>query len=130
MGYTSTEGGAVVANIGGPEYTAHPTSTGRVTVTTELEIRDPFGATLPEGEEGEVHVKSPYIMRGYWRDPAASEAVLKSDGTEVADIIVKECQFTFALNTVAAGTLVDVSITSRNAGGESAPCNVVEIAVP
>lgn len=80
MGYTSTEGGAVVANIGGPEYMAHPTSTGRVTVTTELEIRDPLGAALPEGEEGEVHVKSPYIMRGYWRDPAASEAVLKSDG--------------------------------------------------
>ena len=31
MGYTSTEAGAVVANISGPEFLAHPTSTGRVT---------------------------------------------------------------------------------------------------
>jgi acyl-CoA synthetase (AMP-forming)/AMP-acid ligase II len=80
MGYTSTEGGAVVANIGGPEYLANPTSTGRATVTTEIEIRDPLGQLLPDGEEGEIHVRSPYIMLGYWNDPEASAAVLKEGG--------------------------------------------------
>ena len=41
MGYTSTEAGAVVAGIGGPEYLLHPTATGRPTVTTTIELRDP-----------------------------------------------------------------------------------------
>jgi acyl-CoA synthetase (AMP-forming)/AMP-acid ligase II len=80
MGYTSTEGGAVVASIGGPEFLAHPTSTGRITVTTQVELRDPDGKPVAEGEAGEVHVRSPYVMSGYWNDPAASRAVLKDGG--------------------------------------------------
>lgn len=80
MGYTSTEGGAVIARISGPEYAANPTATGRVTPTTALEIRDDRGRPVPEGDYGEVHVRSPYIMLGYWKDPEASAAVLKGDG--------------------------------------------------
>jgi long-chain acyl-CoA synthetase len=80
MGYTSTEAGAVIAGIGGPEYRAHPTSTGRLNVTTELELRHPSGVAVGEGDYGEVHIRSPYMMLGYWKDPAASSAVLKSDG--------------------------------------------------
>ena len=89
----------------------------------------PGTLTVTAGTPGTA-VLSPAWLPGARATSYRVTAVLKSDGTEVADIIVKECQFTFALNTVAAGTLVDVSITSRNAGGESAPCNVVEIAVP
>jgi len=80
MGYTSTEGGAVIARISGPEYVANPTATGRVTPTTCLQIRDPLGRPVPDGEHGEVHVRSPYIMLGYWQDPEASAQVLKADG--------------------------------------------------
>jgi long-chain acyl-CoA synthetase len=80
MGYTSTEGGAVIANIGGPEYLAHPTSTGRITLTTALEIRDADGHSVPPGVEGEIHVRSPYVMLGYWNDPEASAVALKEDG--------------------------------------------------
>jgi long-chain acyl-CoA synthetase len=79
MGYTSTEGGAVIALIGGAEFIANPTSTGRITITTEVEIRDPSGAPVPEGEYGEVYVRSPYVMLGYWNDPEASK-VLKDGG--------------------------------------------------
>lgn len=80
MGYTSTEGGAVIASIGGPELLAHPTSTGRVNVTTELELRDPDGGVVAEGAYGEVHVRSPYLMLGYWNDPAATASALKPGG--------------------------------------------------
>ncbi len=80
MGYTSTEGGAVVANIGGPDFAAHPTSTGRVTITTRVELRDPDGNPVPDGQAGEVHVRSPYVMSGYWNDPTASDAVLRPGG--------------------------------------------------
>jgi acyl-CoA synthetase (AMP-forming)/AMP-acid ligase II len=45
-----------------------------------IEIRDPDGQPLPDGAEGEVHVRSPLVMRGYWRNPAATAAVLAPDG--------------------------------------------------
>jgi long-chain acyl-CoA synthetase len=80
MGYTSTEGGAVIARISGPEYAANPTATGRTTPTTQVELRDRLGRQVPAGARGEVHVRSPYIMLGYWKDPGASAAVLKAGG--------------------------------------------------
>jgi long-chain acyl-CoA synthetase len=80
MGYTSTEAGAVVARITGEELRSHPTSTGRVTPTVEVELRDGSGVPVPEGRYGEVHVRSAYLMTGYWNDPEASAAVLKDDG--------------------------------------------------
>ena len=45
-----------------------------------MELRGPDGLPVAEGELGEVHVRSPYLMLGYWDDPAASEAVLKPGG--------------------------------------------------
>jgi acyl-CoA synthetase (AMP-forming)/AMP-acid ligase II len=80
IGYASSESVAVVANLAGPALERHPTSTGRPSVTTQIELRDPAGAAVPAGALGEVHVRSPYIMLGYWNDPAASAAVLKEDG--------------------------------------------------
>jgi long-chain acyl-CoA synthetase len=80
MGYTSTEAGAVIASIGGPEFALHPTSTGRVTLTTEVELRDANGRPAPPDGEGEVHVRSPYVMLGYWNDPAATAKALKPGG--------------------------------------------------
>jgi acyl-CoA synthetase (AMP-forming)/AMP-acid ligase II len=80
MGYASTESVASIASIGGPEYKTYPTSTGRTSITVEIELRDPSGAPVPDGEMGEIHVRSPYVMLGYWNDPAASQAVLKADG--------------------------------------------------
>lgn len=80
MGYTSTEAGAVIASIGGPELARHPTSTGRVTLTTEVELRDADGRPVPPGSEGEVHVRSPYLMLGYWNDATATAKVLKPGG--------------------------------------------------
>jgi len=80
MGYASTESVSVVAAIGGDELVAHPTSTGRPVITVEVELRDDEGRVVPDGELGEVHVRSPYLMLGYWNDPESSAAVLKDGG--------------------------------------------------
>lgn len=72
IGYGSSESVAVVAQHGGKEMEQNPTSTGWRLPTTEIQIRDPEGKPLPPGEEGEIFVRSPYVMLGYWRDEEAT----------------------------------------------------------
>lgn len=76
LGYGSSETVTAVAMIGGEELAAHPTSVGRPQPTHRIEIRDAAGAVLPEGEQGEIHVRSPYNMLEYWGDPAATAKTL------------------------------------------------------
>ncbi|MFP6623903.1 MAG: class I adenylate-forming enzyme family protein [Myxococcota bacterium] len=77
IGYGSSETVAVPASIRGPEYKLHPESAGRILPMHEIEIRSEGGQALPDGQEGEIHVRSAYLMREYWNDP---EATAKSIG--------------------------------------------------
>jgi long-chain acyl-CoA synthetase len=42
---------------------------GRPLPDTEVTIRDERGAQLPDGEIGEICVRGPQVMRGYWNQP-------------------------------------------------------------
>jgi acyl-CoA synthetase (AMP-forming)/AMP-acid ligase II len=77
LGYGLSESVSVPTQITGFELREKPTSVGRVQPTHEVEIRDEEGRALPEGVEGEIHVRSPYLMLGYWRNPEASAKALK-----------------------------------------------------
>ncbi len=57
-------------------------------------------------------------------------AVLKTNGNEVLNEIMSDSQFSLTLTDVASGALVVISVTARNATGESPASNAVEIAVP
>jgi long-chain acyl-CoA synthetase len=48
--------------------------------STEVTIRDEAGGVLPVGEQGEVWVRGPQVMRGYWQRPDETARVLTSDG--------------------------------------------------
>jgi long-chain acyl-CoA synthetase len=48
--------------------------------STEITIRDDNGAILPVGEHGEVWVRGPQVMQGYWRRPDETKGVLTADG--------------------------------------------------
>lgn len=56
-----------------------PDSVGRPILSVQVEIRDDQGKPLPDGEEGEVCVRSQFVMLGYWNDPAATAAAIDSD---------------------------------------------------
>jgi len=77
LGYGLSESVATVAVIGGEELEERPTSVGRIQPTIEVEIRDPEGRVLPDGREGEIHVRSPYTMLGYWGDEEATRKAIK-----------------------------------------------------
>lgn len=48
--------------------------------STEISIRDDAGNELPIGEKGELWVRGPQVMKGYWKNPEETAKVLLPDG--------------------------------------------------
>ncbi|MFE5092784.1 class I adenylate-forming enzyme family protein [Streptomyces sp. NPDC056638] len=85
-GLTETSGG-VLANFGA-EYRLHPASVGRPTPTTEVRIAGPAGEALPEGEVGELWLRGQSLVRGYWRDEAATAQAFTDGWFRTGDLAV------------------------------------------
>ncbi|MCC6646948.1 MAG: AMP-binding protein [Polyangiaceae bacterium] len=75
VGYGLTEASALATLNYGEQLSAHPTSVGRPLPTVELAIRDATGRALPDGEEGEITLRGPLVMLGYWRRPDETAAM-------------------------------------------------------
>ena len=68
LAYGMTETNAYGPGNFGDDYVHHPTSTGRApTIVMDVEIRDSQGRALGADEHGEIWLKSPTLIRGYWR---------------------------------------------------------------
>jgi len=80
IGYGQTECAALATLNNGRELVEHPLSVGRPVPTVELEIRDPFNVPLPEGAEGEVCLRGPMVMPGYWRRPDETAQTITAGG--------------------------------------------------
>jgi acyl-CoA synthetase (AMP-forming)/AMP-acid ligase II len=76
LGYGLTECTGLATITFGDELKDHPTTVGAPLPTVEIEIRDAEGRALAEGEEGEIAIRSPLVMRGYWRRPEATAEAL------------------------------------------------------
>ncbi|GAA1512692.1 class I adenylate-forming enzyme family protein [Nocardioides humi] len=44
------------------------TSCGRASILCDVAVLDGDGSVVPPGTEGEIALRSPYVMTGYWRD--------------------------------------------------------------
>ena len=47
---------------------------------TDVEIRDGEGKPVPLGEEGELCVRGPQVMKSYWNNPEETRLVFSADG--------------------------------------------------
>ena len=61
--------------------------------STEVVIRNPQGQDVPIGERGELCVRGPQVMQGYWQRPAETRAVMTEDGfLRTGDVAVMDAQ--------------------------------------
>ena len=75
-GLTETSPAAIVNPIGA-EFTG---AIGLPLPSTEVSIRDDDGKDLGVGDVGEICIKGPQVMEGYWRRPAETQNVMLPGG--------------------------------------------------
>ena len=61
-------------------------SVGSALFSSELRIVGPDARDLPPGEDGEILIRGPHVMAGYWNDPAATAAALQEGWLHTGDI--------------------------------------------
>ena len=122
IGYGLTETNALGTLCSGDEYIDHPSSAGRVVPPlTEIKIIDKDWNALPEGDIGEIAIKSQSNMKGYWRNESATEECINEEGWfKSGDLGKFDGPFLYILDR-----LKDMVIR----GGENIACPEVEGAI-
>ena len=73
-GYGLTETSSVTTMNAGDDYIAKPKSVGVPVAVCDVKVVDPEGNDVPVGEVGELWIKGPNVVKGYWNKPEATEA--------------------------------------------------------
>jgi long-chain acyl-CoA synthetase len=87
LGYGMTETNAYGPSNYGEDYVTHPLSTGRVpTIVMDVEIRDEELRTLGTNSSGEIWMKSPTLIRGFWEKPEATAEMIVEGWLRTGDL--------------------------------------------
>jgi long-chain acyl-CoA synthetase len=84
--YGLTESSSAVTINSGSELDARPESVGRALPIVELRIVGEDGGERPAGQPGEVWVKGPQIMPGYWGNPEATAETITEGWLHTGDV--------------------------------------------
>ena len=76
-GLSETSPVASANRFDSPEFTG---TIGLPITGTDFDIRDENGNSLPLGEVGEICIRGPQVMAGYWKQPAETARVMTADG--------------------------------------------------
>ncbi len=85
-GYGLTESSSVATLNSGSDIEKYPESVGRPLPVIELKIMKPDSSEAELFEIGEVCIKGPTIMPGYWQDPEATAAIIKDGWLNSGDV--------------------------------------------
>ncbi len=120
-GYGMTESSALAVATSGPLYRAAPDSIGHPPPVTDVKIVDEEGRSVAVGESGELWIRGPNVVRGYWNDPEATAEAITDGWLHSGDVAVLDEDGTIRI----VDRLKDVVIR----GGENIYCVEVEDAL-
>ena len=80
QGYGLTETSPYVTVLGSKFATSKIGSAGQSLMFTSVRIVDGRGQTVANGERGEIWIKGPNVMKGYWNRPEATAEAVDEDG--------------------------------------------------
>ena len=86
-GSTETAGVAIALRPG-DEY--RPGTIGRPCLNYDVKVVNSRGEEVPDGTEGEMIIKGPAVMKGYFNLPGETEAVLKNEWYYTGDIVKRD----------------------------------------
>ena len=83
-GYGCTETAAIIATS--PLGQARRGSVGQPAPNVQVRIERPDGTEADPGEDGEICVRGPMVMTGYWNAPAETEQTLRGGWLHTGDV--------------------------------------------
>lgn len=120
-GYGLTETTSAIVTNSGMDYHAQPDSIGRPVATADVKIVDEFGNALGEDKVGELLVRGPNVVSGYWNNPQATEIAFGGGWFRTGDLGYRDARgFHYVVDRKK-----DVIIR----GGENVYCAEVEAAI-
>jgi long-chain acyl-CoA synthetase len=120
-GYGLTETSSVATYNGGQDYERKPDSVGAPVGVCEVRVVDASGNDVPTGEIGELWIKGPHVVKGYWNNPEATAASFTDGWLHSGDLAyIDEEGFVYIVDR-----LKDMLIR----GGENVYCVEVEDAL-
>lgn len=69
-----------VATANPPDIKAYTGTIGIPIPSTDIAIMDDDGNLVPQGERGEIAIRGPQVMKGYWQRPEETAKVMTADG--------------------------------------------------
>jgi long-chain acyl-CoA synthetase len=85
-GYGMTETSSLAVGNGGDDYVRKPDSVGRPLPVNDVMIADEGGAEVATGELGEVCMRGPNVVKGYWNKPEATAETFRNGWLHSGDI--------------------------------------------
>lgn len=120
-GYGLTETSALTTVCVAEDYLAKPKSAGTAAPVCEIKIMTEDGKRLPAGEIGEIWIKGPQVIKGYWNNPEATAKAFTDGWLHTGDLgYLDEEDFLF---------VVDRAKDMLLRGGENIYCIEVENAL-
>lgn len=79
-GYGLTETSSVTTQNSAEDYQNRPSSAGPAVPVCDLKVVDAEGKEVPLGEVGELLIRGPNVVKGYWNKPDATAEAIDKDG--------------------------------------------------
>ena len=85
-GYGLTETSSVTTMNTGDDYVRKPDSVGPPVPVCDVKVVDESGGDVPAGEVGELWIRGPNVVRGYWNKPDATAATFTDGWLHTGDV--------------------------------------------